>query len=331
MAIKDKRFLIVGGASLIGGHLVKALIESQAKEVVLFDNFSLSNPEVVHALSHDPAVRVIKGDVLKLNQVWEAMKDADGVFLLAAYLTLPLAQSPAVGAEVNTMGVVNVLEASRLLGGRKIILASSIAVYGTNVHGHVDEATPLGSAGVSPAYGAYAASKLMGEHLGRLYSEKYQVDFCAVRFSTVYGENQHSRGVNALYILEAMQNVKQGRPPQIRDAGAEAHDYIHAADAAQGMLMAMDKGRTGKSYNIATGCSTSVKQIIDLVLKEFGSSLEPEYVTDTRDARSTEHHELNISNACARAELGWSPRISLPEGLGRLRSWMESQAADRSR
>ena len=92
-------------------------------------------------------MRVVKGDVLKLNQLIDAMQDVDGVFHLAAYLTLPLAQSPAVGAEVNVMGVVNVLEASRLLGGKKVVLAASIAVYGTNVHGTVDETTPLGSEG----------------------------------------------------------------------------------------------------------------------------------------------------------------------------------------
>jgi UDP-glucose 4-epimerase len=327
MTITGRRFLLVGGASLIGSHLAEALLDTGASEVVLFDNFSLSSPDVVRSLSQKPSVRVVRGDVLKLNQVMEAMKDVDGVFLLAAYLTLPLAQSPALGAEVNVMGVVNVLEASRLLGGKKVVLASSIAVYGTNVEGLVDESTPLGSAGVSPAYGAYAASKLMGEHLGRLYAQKFKVEFCSVRYSTVYGENQHSRGVNALYILEAMQNVKEGRPPQIRDTGAEAHDYIHAGDAARGMLLAMDKGRAGQSYNVATGRSTSVKEVVDLVLKELGSTLEPEYVADSRDARSTADHELHISNTLAREELGWEPRVSLPEGIGRLRRWMEMQAA----
>lgn len=327
MPIQGKKFLIAGGASLIGSHLTASLLQAGAKEIVLFDNFSLGSPAITRSLGRSPAVRVVKGDVLKLNQLIDAMQDVDGVFHLAAYLTLPLAQSPAVGAEVNVMGVVNVLEASRLLGGKKVVLAASIAVYGTNVHGTVDESTPLGSEGVSPAFGAYAAAKLMGEHLGRLYSQKYGVDFCSVRFSTVYGENQHSRGVNALYILEAMQRVKAGQPPQIRDSGAEGHDYIHASDAAQGMLLAMDKGRTERSYNIATGSSTSVKQVVDLVLKEFGSGLAPEYVRDTRDARSTAHHDLRISNARAQDELGWSPRVSLADGIGRLRRWMEAQPA----
>ena len=164
----------------------------------------------------------------------------------------------------------------------------------------------------------------MGEHLGRLYAQKYGVDFCAVRYSTVYGENQHTRGVNALYILEALQEVKAGRAPKIRDSGIEGHDYIHAGDAASGTLLAMLRGRSGRSYNIATGVSTSVNEIIKLVLQEFGSDLKPQYIADARDARSTAHAELHISNKLAREELGWQPNISIAQGISRLREWMET-------
>jgi len=323
MIVKEKRFLIVGGASLIGSHLADVLLKEGAGEVVLFDNFSLGSANIVKGLSQHASVRVVKGDALKLNQVLEAAKSIDGIFMLAAYLTLPLSQSPAIGAEVNVMGLINVLEAARLLGDKKVVLASSIAVYGTNVEGLVEESTPLGSANVSPAYGAYAASKLMGEHLGRLYAQKYGLDFCAVRYSTVYGENQHTRGVNALYILEALQEVKAGRAPKIRDSGTEGHDYIHAGDAASGTLLAMVKGHSGRSYNIATGVSTSVNEIIKLVLQEFGSDLKPQYISDVRDARSTAHAELHISNKLAREELGWQPKVSIAQGISRLRKWME--------
>jgi UDP-glucose 4-epimerase len=323
--IDGKRFLVIGGASLIGSHLTQSLLGAGAREVVLFDNYSLGSTAITDALGRDPAVRAIKGDVLKLNQVLDAARDVDGIFLLAAFLTLPLADAPAVGAEVNIMGTVNTLEAARILGGKKVVLASSIATYGTNVHGPVDETTPFGSAGVSPAYGAYAASKLMGEHLGRLYAQKHAVPFCAARFSTVYGENQHGRGVNALYILEAIQRVRAGQRPQIRDTGEEAHDFIHASDAARGMMLIMAKGQSGESYNLSTGRSTSVKEVVALVLTDLGSSLEPEHVTDTRAARSTAHHDLRISNAKAREALGWSPQVSLADGISRLRRWIETR------
>jgi UDP-glucose 4-epimerase len=322
-----KRYLVIGGASLIGSHLAEILLSRDAAEVRLFDNFSLSSPDTIRSLETRSGVSVVKGDALKLAQVVDAMRDADGVFMLAAFLTLPLAQDPATGAEVNVMGLVNVLEAARVLGGRKVVLASSIAVYGTNVEEIVDEATALGSAGVSPAYGAYAASKLMGEHLGRLYAQKYGLPFCAVRFSTVYGENQHSRGVNALYILDALKDVRAGRAPRIRGDGSEAHDYIHASDAALGMAMAMEKGRSGESYNLSTGRATSVREVVEAVLGEFGSSLEPETISDTRDARSTHHADLRISNAKARDELGWSPEVPIRDGIGRLRRWMEASGA----
>ncbi len=325
--IDGKRFLVIGGASLIGSHLTEALLASGAREVVLFDNYSLGSTAITEALGRNGAVRVIKGDVLKLNQVLDAAREADGIFLLAAFLTLPFADAPATGAEVNIMGLVNTLEAARLLGGRKVVLASSIATYGSNVHGLVDETTPFGSAGVSPAYAAYAASKLMGEHLGRLYAQKHAVPFCAARFSTVYGENQHSRGVNALYILEAIQRVRAGQRPQIRDTGDEAHDFIHASDAARGMMLVMANGQSGESYNLSTGRSTSVKEVVALVLKDLGSSLEPEHVSETRAARSTAHHELRIANDKARAALGWAPEVSIADGIGRLRRWIETRGS----
>lgn len=210
-----------------------------------------------------------------------------------------------------------------MLGGKKVVLASSIAFYGTTVEDEVEESTAFGSTGVSPAFGAYAASKLMGEHLGRLYAQKYGVEFCAVRFSTVYGENRHSRGVNALYILEAL-DVRSGRAPKIRGDGMEAHDYIHAAEAALRMVMAMEKGRRGESYNLSTDRATSVKEIVDLVLKECGSTLTLETITDTRDVRSTHHADLRISNAKARQELEWAPAVTIADGIGRLLRWMES-------
>jgi len=325
--IDGKRFLIIGGASLIGSHLTAALLKGGARGVVLLDNYSLGSTAITDALGRDRAVDVVKGDVLKLNQVLDAAREVDGIFLLAAFLTLPLSEAPAVGAEVNIMGLVNTLEAARLLGGKKVVLASSIATYGSNVHGLVEETTPFGSADVSPAFGAYAASKLMGEHLGRLYTQKYGVPFCAARFATVYGENQHSRGVNALYILEAIERVRAGQRPQIRDTGEEAHDFIHASDAARGMMAIMATGQPGESYNLATGRSTSVKEVVRLVLEDLGSTLEPEFITDTRAARSTAHHDLKISNAKASRDLGWAPEVAIADGIARLRRWIETRGA----
>jgi UDP-glucose 4-epimerase len=323
MDITGRKFLVTGGASLIGSHLTRVLLESGASEVVLYDNLSLGSAELLTAFSNDQRVRAVRGDVLRLSQLVEAVMAVDGVFALAGYLTLPFSREPAVGAEVNVMGTVNTLEAVRLAGKRKIVFASSVAVYGADVEGVVEETRSFRSADISAASASYGASKLLGESLGRLYAQQYDVDFCAVRFSTVYGENQHARGVNALYILEAMQAVRAGERVIVRGSGEEAHDYLYAGDAARACVLAMARGGPGDVFNIATGCSTSVNDIVRMVLDEYGSRAQPEHVADTRMVRSTRHPALAISTERARAILGWEPAVSVRAGIGRLRRWLD--------
>jgi UDP-glucose 4-epimerase len=327
MDITGRKFLVTGGASLIGSHLTRALLQSGASEIVLYDNLSLGSAELLTAFGNDQRVRAVRGDVLRLSQLVEAVTAVDGVFALAGYLTLPFSREPAVGAEVNVMGTVNTLEAVRLAGQRKgkqkIVFASSVAVYGADMEGVVEETRSFQSADISAASASYGASKLLGESLGRLYAQQYDVDFCAVRFSTVYGENQHARGVNALYILEAMQAVRAGERVIVRGSGEEAHDYLYAGDAARACVMAMAKGGPGDVFNIATGCSTSVNDIVRMVLEEFGSSAQPEHVADMRPVRSTRHPALVISTERARAVLGWEPVVSVRAGIGRLRRWLD--------
>ncbi len=327
MDLKNRAFLVTGGTSLIGSHLADALRDAGAAEIRLLDNFSLSDPAIVGTLERKDRVRVIKGDITRPAELLEAMKGVDGVFAMAAYLTLPLAADPAKGVEVNVMGTVNTLEAARQLGGVKVVQASSISVYGDQRAGVVDEARPFGSHGLDPAFSTYAATKLVAEHLGRLYSRKYDAPVCAARFSTVYGENQHGRGVNALYILEAMQAVARGEAPTIQGDGEDAHDFIHAADVARGCLAIMAKGTPGGSYNIASGVSTKVKDAVRLVLAEYGSDHDPVLVANSRAARAAAHGSLNIAIGKAASELGWVPSVSLAEGIHRLRVWLEQGRA----
>lgn len=322
--VAGNAFLITGGASLIGSHLSTELLKAGARKVILFDNLSLGSEALLNSLETHKAVEIIRGDIRNLDELHRAAEGVDGIFALAAYLTLPLSKNPVAAVQVNALGAVNVLEAARQCGGAKVVFASSIAVYGANVHALVDENTASDFGGVSPAFASYASSKLLGESLGRLYSQLLGIPFCAVRFSTVYGENQHSRGVNALYILDALRQVRGGEAPVIRGDGSEAHDYIHVQDAALGCLRAMEQGATGEAYNLSTHISTSVSELVRMVIEEYDGSVEPVYVDDTRSARSTSHSQLLVSNEKARRQLQWEPKVSLREGIGRLRTWLEA-------
>jgi UDP-glucose 4-epimerase len=327
MQIEGRSFLITGGASLIGSHITKRLIELGAARILLLDNFSLGQQSLAQSLSALKSVEVIRGDILRLPDLIDAMTGIDGVFALAAYLTLPLSKAPALGVEVNAVGAVNVLEAARLAKVGRVVFASSIAVYGDNTDGLVDESRPFRSAGLPAAFATYGSTKLLAEHLARLYSAQHGLHVASARFSTVYGENQHARGVNALYILEAMQAVSRGEAPRLAGDGEEVHDYVHAADAAQGCIDILCKSRSGEAYNIASGRASSVNDVIRFVLDEYRSDLKPVRAEDKRATKGTSHTHLDISIEKARTELGWQPEVTLSDGIHRLRMWMDERAA----
>ena len=126
MQISGGKFVITGGASLIGSHVADRLLAEGAGEVVLLDNFSLGTPETVAHLDGEPRVRLVKGDILRINELYDAFKGAVGVFAIAGFLTLPLSQNPPLGLAVNVEGQVNVFEACRYAGVGKVIFSSSI-------------------------------------------------------------------------------------------------------------------------------------------------------------------------------------------------------------
>jgi len=322
--IKGCSFLITGGASLVGSHLADALLAAGAREVRLFDNLSLGTPETIAHLSGDARVSVIRGDILRLNELIDALQGVQGVFALAGFLTLPLSQNPPLGVAVNTMGMVNTLEACRIAGVKRVVFSSSLSAYGNTDVDSILESTPYGGDGLPPASAIYGSTKLLGEALGLFYRQKHGIEFNALRFSSIYGERQHLRALNALFIVQAYEEIRQGRPPVIVGDGTEVHDYIHVADIAAGCVAAMASQAHGHVFNIATGIDTNLNQIVDILLELSGRrDLKPKHQADTRTVRSSSVTKLNISRAKAEALLGWTPKIGVREGIERLIRWRE--------
>ncbi|MCD6076080.1 MAG: NAD-dependent epimerase/dehydratase family protein [Ramlibacter sp.] len=320
------RYLITGGASLIGSHLADHLLASGASEVVLLDNFALGTPQSVGHLSGDSRVRMLKGDVLRLGELIDACAGMDGIFALAGFLTLPLSQNPALGVEVNAMGLLNTMEAARLAKVRRVVFASSVSVYGNVASDRMHEATAFHGAGLTPASAVYSASKLLGEAVGVMYSHKGTVEFNALRFSSVYGERQHARAVNALFLAQAYEKIRQGERPVIVGDGSEVHDYIHVHDVAAGCAAAMTAKPHGEVFNIVTGTDTTHTDAVNLLLRISGRpGLEALYEEDKRVVRSSSVERLNFDPSKAAQMLDWRAAIVLEEGLRRYVAWRETQ------
>ena len=324
MTIEGGRFVITGGASLIGSHVADALLSANAREIVLLDNFALGTPRTIDHLLNNPRVKLVRGDVLRINELYDAFAGADGVFAIAGFLTLPLTQNPPLGLAVNVDGQVNVFEACRYRSVRKVVFSSSVAVYGEPGAGAIDERAPANLASFQPGAALYSCSKLIGEALCRLYHAKHGVRALALRYSTVYGERQHYRGVNALYIVENFDRIARGERPTIPGDGSEVHDYIHVADVARANVMAMASDLSGESLNVVSGVATSVKRLVEILLEITGSRLEPLYASGAA-VRSTSGSQLDFSREKIERLLGWRPQIGLEQGLRRLIEWRRAE------
>ena len=320
--IAGSRFLITGGASLIGSHVTDALLAAGASEVRLFDNLALGTHDMLRHLEGDSRVSLIRGDVLRLNELIDAAGDTAGVFALAAFLTLPLSRNVPLGVAVNTDGVVNTLEAARIAGAARVVLSSSISVYGASAPDRLVETVPFTSAGQQPATNLYGISKLLGEALCAHYASAHKLEYNALRFSSVYGERQHARAVNALFMAETYDRIARGERPVITGDGTEVHDYIYVTDVAAACVAAMASPSHANTLNIATGTDTTLTRVVELLLEAYGAShLTPDYRPDTRSVKSASLGHLRLSRAEAERTIGWTPCVPIEEGIRRYVAW----------
>ena len=311
MKLKGNKFVIAGGLSQIGSEITQHLLDAGAREVVLFDNYSLGTQDTVNSVISDSRVTLLRGDILRTNELFDAFEDTAGVFAVAGFLTLPLSLNPQLGLAVNVQGMLNICEASRYRGGVKVIFSSSVAVYGETKAELTTESDSWTWSGQQPGAALYGGSKIIGENIGRLYDKKYGVPFVSLRYASVYGERQHRRAVNSAYIVDTVDSVRRGERPVIPDDGSEVHDYIHIGDIARANLMAMESDVSGESFNVATGRSTSLNTLVQIILDKMGSDLKAEHKRMEGKIRATTSSTLNFSNQKIVEKLGWRSEISI--------------------
>ena len=232
LPIKGGRFLIVGGASLVGSASAELFLREGAAEVTILDSFFQGSADNIKHLAGDKRLKTVQGDVMRLPQLIEATKGVDGVLHLAALMTLTMDRDPWMGLDVNIRGTQNAIEACCVNGVKKLVFASSSAVYGygPGIAGDLVETTPFHSVGAPPAAILYGATKIIGEQLCRDAFAKRGLDYVVVRYSTVYGERQHYRAANALYIIETHDRVRQGLRPRVIGDGSETKHFVHVSD-----------------------------------------------------------------------------------------------------
>jgi UDP-glucose 4-epimerase len=294
------RVVVTGGAGFIGSHLVDALLDRGA-DVAVADHLHRSpRPWVAEALQrgmqlHAADVR----DLAALRRAFEAARP-DVVMHLAAQVDVRQSiVDPALDAQINVAGTVSVLEAAREAGARRVLMASTAAVYGDPREIPTPEAAPI--APLSP----YGTSKAAAEwYLGQ-YQRLHGISTLALRMANVYGPRQDPHGEAGVISIFCGVSAESGRAT-VYGSGRQTRDYLFIDDAVEAWLAAAESDVTG-AVNVSTGVETTVLDVL--------AALEVPY--DLAPGRAGEIERSCLDPSAAGRELGWTARVPLAEGLRR--------------
>jgi nucleoside-diphosphate-sugar epimerase len=289
--------LVAGGAGFIGSHLVKALVE-KGEKVVVFD----LHPHLELKADLTEGVRFIQGDATDITDVLHAVKqfEVKEVYHFIALLADVSQKKPLLAQRVNVESTLNFLETARILNLRRIIFASSVAVYDPKVPSPVKEDAPLRPASV------YGATKVLSEFYGMHYHRMFGIDFRALRFTTVYGLGKSGGSTGPC--SKMIENAAAGLPTLIEAADAVT-DWIYVKDAVDSLLRIRKvQNPNERIYNIG-GQTLSVRELAGVVKRFIPNAaidLEEKYT-----------FPWPPSYDCSKAldELGYSPSFNIEEGI----------------
>jgi UDP-glucose 4-epimerase len=306
------RTLVTGGAGFIGSHIVEELLRS-GNSVRVLDNFTSGRRENLEALPGKP--EILEGDLRDAAMVKVAVRQVEVIFHLAAFISVPKSiADPETCCTVIVEGTVNLLEAARQAGTRKVVVSSSAAVYGnTNVF-PTSEETPLQP--LSP----YAVSKQVNELYAGLYTRTLGLPVTALRYFNVYGPRQRPDSDYAAAIPIFVRRLVAGEPITIYGDGKQSRDFIFVKDVARANLLAAEAGAAGEAINICTGHETSLLDLLE-ALSEL-SPTNPQIRFE--GPRPGDIYQSAGSPEKAIRMLGFTPETSLTEGLKQTIEWMKS-------
>ncbi|MGB5441502.1 MAG: NAD-dependent epimerase/dehydratase family protein [Gammaproteobacteria bacterium] len=298
--------LVTGGAGFIGSHIVDRLL-ADGWQVRVLDNFSTGKRENLPASSK---LEIIEGDVGYFETVDKAMQGVTTVFHQAAIASVPeTIKDPLASARVNYLGSVNVLEAARRRGARRVMFACSAAVYGDLPDLPKQEDMPVRP--LSP----YAADKLATEQACRIYHQLYGLETVSLRYFNIFGPRQDPSSPYSGVISIFSDSLAAGRQPVIYGDGGQTRDFVYVADVVEANIRAAtSKAAPGKAINIGTDSAVSINELLETICNIREQPFAPEYKAGRQgDIR---HSSADISRA--RELLGWQPRVGLEEGLREL-------------
>ena len=295
---EKEKVVVVGGAGFIGSHIADALV-LRGFDVHVIDDLSAGKKEYVNK---EATLHVV--NIVNYRDIEPIINGAHAVFLLAA---LPRVQysieHPIETNTVNVGGILNVLEAARAGGVKKVIYSASSSAYGDQEKMPLTEDMPADP--VSP----YGLQKYVGELYCRLFSTVYGLRTVSLRYFNVYGSRQDPEGAYALVIGKFLKQKAEGKPMTITGDGTQTRDFTHVSDVVRANMLSMESDRVGAGevINIGGGKNYSINEIAEIIggpVEHIEPRIEP--------------HDTLADISRAQELLGWEPKVSLLDGLKEL-------------
>lgn len=298
------KILITGGAGFIGSHVADVL-RAAGHKVVVVDNLSSGRRENV---AED--VRLYELDICDaaLEDVFAAEGFAAVVHLAGQTMVDVSIKEPEFDTKVNVAGTIHVLECCRRYGVRRVVFASTAAVYGNN------EALPLCENELPCPLSFYGLSKLTVEAYLALYRRYYGLEYAALRFANVYGERQGDGGEGGVISIFT-KRVAGDLPITIYGDGGQTRDFIYAGDVARAIYAALTAPveQVNDVFNVSTNKETSLQDMLEVLRIVSGKEIKPQY----GPARAGDIYRSILSNDKIRRKLDWQPEMDFAEGLKR--------------
>ena len=321
MNLENKKVLVIGGAGLIGSHVVDQLVKTKTSQIIIFDNFVRGSMENLSEALKDSRVKIFEagGDICQIDILERAVKGMDGVFCLAALWLLQCHEFPRAAFEVNVRGAFNVMEACVAHKVQKLVFSSSASVYGDALTEPMTEDHPFNNKNF------YGATKICDEAMLRAYYHRYGMNYTGLRYMNVYGPRQDYRGAYIAVIMKMLDAIDRGESPTIMGDGSEAFDFVAVEDCARANVCAMEAETTDQFYNVGTGKRTSLKELAEMLIELTGCKKPIRY--QPRSQATLVRNRIGCPKK-ATQQIGFTAGIDLKEGLNRLIDWRAKHKAE---
>ena len=304
--------LVTGGAGFIGSHIAARLL-AEGHEVVVYDNFTTGREANLAPLGG--AAEVVHADVRDAPRLEWHMAGCEVVFHQAAIVSVPYSiEQPQESHDVNIQGTLNVLQAARRVGTRRVVFASSAAVYGE------EPGQPKHEGLVPSPISPYGLEKLAGEHYLAVWARLFGVETVALRYFNVFGPRQDRRSPYSGVISIFVDRLRRGVPVTVFGDGEQYRDFVSVANVVEANWRAATVPHiSGRVYNIACGRKTSLNELAATLSRLAGRPLAVEH----GPPRAGDIRESLADIRRARAELGYEPQVGVEEGLRALLAYEE--------